>query len=279
MSPPIEIYGNSLTVKNSAIDEQEIRFSLLFFDRMMWPDNNLISIGSSTSAAFLEQCGILTRPRYRFTSGGEATKLFVELQLSAFEDMEEKEPGLWALSNAYVNVVKHSPKFAASGGSHVDLLGAIPVPDKDVPLNDILEFKEKRRDQLLGLRIEIQNLASAVMRAGDDAGVFISALEKIEKGCLEVLAVTKEASIPFRLSNVRPRFELDLAKIVGAFVTSAAVQTATSMPKLSLALLALNLIKDNVSIKVGGDITRKAQTQTSPFQYVASYHDEVFKIG
>ncbi|GCA52361.1 hypothetical protein KGO5_04826 [Sinorhizobium sp. KGO-5] len=278
ISPPVEVDGNKLTIKGASIDEQEIRFSLLFFDRIMWPDNNLVSIGSGESVTFLEKCGIVSRPKYRSASSGPLAKLFVDVHLKAFEDMQTKEPGFWSLSNTYVNVVNHSSQFVTSGGSYVELLGAIPVPNEDVPINDILEFKEKRRDELLGLRIEIQDFSSSVLRAGDDAGAFVSALEKIEKGCLDVLAATKEAGFPFRFSNVKPRFEMDILKIVGGFITSAAVQAATSMPSLSLALLSHTITK-NASFRVGGDISRRVKCQKSPFQYVASFHSEVFNAG
>ncbi|ASQ03685.1 hypothetical protein GHK38_03415 [Sinorhizobium meliloti] len=278
ISPPIEIDGDSIEIVTTSIDEQELRFSVLFFDRLMWPSNNVLLISGGSSTVFLEQCGILTRPRYPITGEREVTSAFIDFHLRAFEDVQAKEPGLWSLSKAYSNVLKHSPSFVSSGGSYAELLGAIPVPDKDVPLNDILEFKEKRRDELLGLRIEIQDFASTVQKAGDDAGAFVSALEKIEKGCLDVLAVTQETGFPFRLSNVTPRFDVDILKIVGGFITSAGVLAATSMPSLSLALLG-HAIRKNVSLKVGGDISRKVKGQTSPFQYVASFHKEVFNAG
>ena len=41
VSPPIEIEGNRLFAKSSNLDAQELRFSLLFWDRLVWPSSRV----------------------------------------------------------------------------------------------------------------------------------------------------------------------------------------------------------------------------------------------
>ena len=42
VSPPIEIQGSNLFVKSSSLDPQELRFALLFWDRLVWPSSRNI---------------------------------------------------------------------------------------------------------------------------------------------------------------------------------------------------------------------------------------------
>jgi hypothetical protein len=96
VSPPIEIQGSKLLAKSSNLDPQELRFALLFWDRLVWPSSRAIHFASGLDEAFLENEGILSRPEY--TVWGDGAQGIAKGQIQAFQDLERAEPGVWALA-------------------------------------------------------------------------------------------------------------------------------------------------------------------------------------
>jgi hypothetical protein len=75
------------------------------------------------------------------------------MYLRTYIELNDEEPGVWALSQGEKSLfLEHGlGLFSEGSGMSLNLLRAIPIPAKDVPLNEILEFKEKRKDELLVL--------------------------------------------------------------------------------------------------------------------------------
>ena len=59
---------------------------------------DFITLESGPEEKFLEQAGILTRPSYSYNGPVDLVDLFPLIQVQAFIDLEEREPGLWALA-------------------------------------------------------------------------------------------------------------------------------------------------------------------------------------
>jgi len=66
-------------------------------------------------------------------------------------------------------------------GLGLELIEAIPLPDKDVPLNEILEFKLKRNDEFVALRTELDSIGSALNSAENSASELQRAVGHIDK--------------------------------------------------------------------------------------------------
>ena len=61
VSTPVKINdGGSITIRGGGLDPQELRFSLLLWDKLDHPAG-LLSINGGPDAEFLEKAGILTR--------------------------------------------------------------------------------------------------------------------------------------------------------------------------------------------------------------------------
>ena len=91
VSSPVVFEGNSMRIESSALDPQELRFALLFWDRLVWPSNNFIRSGSGADGSYLENAGILTRPEY--TINGEVAQAIARGHIQAYLDRERDEPG------------------------------------------------------------------------------------------------------------------------------------------------------------------------------------------
>src|SRR5471032_1489718 len=96
MSPPMEIEGTTLKTRGSVLDPQELRFALLFWEKLVWPSSRALYMPGGQDEAFLVAGGILTRPEYTFN--GDMAQGMAKTQLQAFSDLNRQEPGVWALA-------------------------------------------------------------------------------------------------------------------------------------------------------------------------------------
>jgi len=84
----------------------------------------------------------------------------------------------------------------------VDLLDRLPVPYEDVPIADILAFRDKRRPELLEFRAGINNLARAITNSPDKRQGIISAFEELERALLAIDRLLGENAIKRALSGL-----------------------------------------------------------------------------
>lgn len=79
----------------------------------------------------------------------------------------------------------------------------LPVPNMDVPIQDILEFKERRSDELRRLRGEIDDLEVRLQSAKDSVeikGIWIEFEDRLESNVADLNKVMKECRWKIRPS-------------------------------------------------------------------------------
>src|SRR3954470_21022519 len=96
LSSKIEPYENGLSIQGG-IDPQQLRYALLFWDKLVWPTNNMIHAGGDQDTDFLQTANILERPLYRFPGGLVTAEPFVRSQLEEFRKRDDSGKGIWDL--------------------------------------------------------------------------------------------------------------------------------------------------------------------------------------
>lgn len=276
IGPPTEIKGNRILAK-TWIDEQELRSALLFFDKLVWPTNRFIMIEGGADELFLQQAGILSRPDY--TYNGEGGAIVARGYIQAFLDLNESEPGQWAMAHGRDSLILHDYALPTGSGTAIELLRAIPVPERDTPIAEILEFKKKRYDELLNLRTELDNFIADVNASADRASELGEKIKQIDHACSAVLRVCSEWQFPVRLSSIKANVELrpfvTLAGGVAGFEAAQYAMLPVSGQIMSGLLGAAAVTAP--ALKVSADLGwRGLKRPSSPFRYVASYHNYLF---
>ena len=195
LSPPFELLPTGGIRLGGGIEPLDIRKYLLYWDEIDYATNNLIHIEGGNDIKFLEECKVLKRSRINFygtytTSEG---RIFIEAQQAAFEANEKNEPGCWSLAQ-----LSTSPYYVNSQSKEClefELFKCLPVPQHDVPLNDILEFKEKRKDEILELRGYLDELYQSVINSSDPSKALSAAINKIEISLNNIDKTLNESSI------------------------------------------------------------------------------------
>ena len=221
------------TIRAPFLDPILIRTSLLYWDRIDIPDNDLIAVGLPTELDILTQERILSRKLVPILHGSNfnhllriggngslSAKGFVingqevdmvdllnQVPVKAFNELMREQDTLWSY-------VQNSPTVASPSSSGRSLLfeihNALPVPDSDVPIEKILDFKLKRQSDLLALRQEIDesyqmiNNATDIDHAKSMAFTRLSAiLSDLEKIAKETLASKLKRSLRYEINPVR----------------------------------------------------------------------------
>lgn len=273
ISCPIRAERDGSFTPYVAWDDQELRFALLFWDKLDAPDSNITSIGTENrEIAPLRDLGVLKSTRVemampRAPAAKDLAGLVLRARTRAFEILDTNEPGVWSVEAGDHSVSFQASDLHAGGGAFIRLYGAIPVPASSVPFGAILEFKAKRRAELLALRYQLDALYRSVHAAGDGDLALDSEIAQLERTISDYIRVARDSRIPF----VEGNFEagLNVLRLPGGPVTA----TATWHLGAVRALLA----GQTSFLSIGpGDSLKRKEPSTTPFRYISSFDKRLF---
>jgi hypothetical protein len=273
ISAPIEINGNSVFIKSINPDRQELRASLLYWDKLAWPTTGAIQIGGGFDIDFLERAKVLTRPKHALN--GTGADILTRAQIETLHDLDLKEPGAWSLSQGENSILVKGGTLTQGNGVALEFYRAIPVPDKDVPLEEVLEFRRKRYDELQSLRLEIDGLVQEVCASQDPKAELERCLHRIDQKCAAAIRVGSEWQFPIRLSNLKTSF--DLKPFLAIRDGLVAFFGATALGATSAVVAGLTAAAAAPSVKISGDFGWQGlKDRVNPYRYVSQFHKELF---
>ncbi len=271
VSPPIEIEGTHLVVKSPNLDPEELRFALLFWDRLVWPSSRDIHFASGPDETFLESAGILTRPEY--TIWGDAAQIIARGQIQAYQNLENSEPGVWALAQGENSFIWKDGLVDEGKGALIELHHAIPIPTNDVPLAEILEFKQVRRDELLLLRHQLESFVAEIEGSEDKPQALQKRVAEIDQACANLILVGKEWQFPVYLSNIKASISLSPLKFLPAVGLGWKLGEPFGLPAAAAAA-GLAGVVSIIDIKSDFGL-RSAKRPMSPYRYAYQIHQEL----
>ncbi|MBN1930286.1 MAG: hypothetical protein JW786_01590 [Desulfobacterales bacterium] len=270
ISPPIVCDDNSLFVKSSVLDETELRFSLLYWDKLVWPSSNAVHMPSNDDAKFLEEIGVLTRPSYNFN--GNLGHIIAATQIKAFRDLEAIEPGQWTMAMGENSLKINMSDFEKNEGALIELHRAIPIPTRDVPFNDILDFKERRKPELFALRHHFDQLLAEIHNSSDKQTILEKKIKEIDTACTDLLKVGREWQFPVYVSNLKASFSLSSRTLSHGAIGAWLLGGPLGLPAVSSALIGAALS----TIEIKGDFGfRSIRRPSSPYRYTFKAHEEL----
>lgn len=278
VSSPVNLDGASFTIQGG-LDAQELRHWLLFWDELAWPTSNLIHVAGGLDEIFLEEAGVLSRPRmpmYGTFAGSDAVS---KPHLAAFKILDDDEPGKWSLATGARSFNWSQMPLTNTNAAVFELHRAIPVPNHDVPIAEVLEFKQRRRDEIKRLRTEIDIYAAVVRAAGDPQTVLNAKAAEIELACADLLRVGHEWRYPVRLTDLKASIEFKPGDVIlDAIKIGAAGHFAFDMGALGALLGGILGVTLGSGLKLSGTLQNSVlpNPRSTPFQYVHSFHKELF---
>ena len=275
ISTPIQIDTANLSFSaQGGLDPSELRFSLLYWDKLVHPRSNLIGFGGGDDAQFLVSAGVLSQPTYMYR-GGDITSIVLDTYMAAFSDLENREPGVWSLSQGekslFVN--NSAANLIDESGISLELIRAIPVPAADVPLNEILEFKEKRKDELMIFRAHIDQLVNEIQNSPARTNAFNRIAKEVDAACIDLLKVGHEWQFPVHFADFKATFNFNPARFGEAVKTGWDFGEPYGAEAATAAAAALGLAS---TINVKSDIGfRSVKKPRGAYRYVQLAHREL----
>ena len=156
----------------------------------------------------------------------------------------------------------------------------LPVPRQDVPLSDILDFKRKRHDQLLGFRQQLSAMEAAIGRCNTEAEAIealANAKENIEKGVIDIEATLSDAKLPTIIGSFEALIKMAPLAVVPPVLVMAGRATSVANVPISWAIAgsavtgAIGLSKYFVDKRN----ERRALGRNSPFSYLYNANHEL----
>ncbi|MFG0496689.1 DUF6236 family protein [Pseudomonas sp. YQ_13] len=265
---PITLTPYSCTT-GEGLDPQELRFALLFWDKILWPTGNF-DFGTTNDTDFLVGAGVIERPEFR--RSGSLEEWILGAHFGIYQKMEELEPGAWSMSFGENSLFLQGFPLDFGQGAQVELTRAIPIPQRDTPLEDILRFKERRKDELINFRTHIEGLSEAIATSLAPTEEFLKCVKEVGDACSDLQKVGRDFQFPMHLSTFRPSLNLRprlVGKVMGAW--------STGLPMgLEIATLSAAATGIHEAVRIKTDFRlRSFRAPVSPYRYAYSLNKEL----
>ncbi|WP_311969366.1 DUF6236 family protein [Pseudomonas baltica] len=261
ISSPVKIETGS-TSFTGGLEPQELRFSLLFWDRLCWP-MSIVEPADDRDIKFLQSAGIMHRPDYPIY--GKVTDAMIKNRQAIFEKLNDENPGGWAIHQGQNSISVTENTSDEETASLLTLLSLIPIPKRDVPIAEILEFKARRRPELLAFRTYMDNIIYEITSSSDSEASFSHRKQQIETACSDLRAVAKEWQFPVYLSDYSAGFNFDIAKALAAGGAGWKAGDAIS-PAVGVLGSAIGVVGSQFKLSAATKF-RPAKLPASPFKY------------
>ena len=282
LSSPVHISGNSGSF-SSDIDPVLLRYSLLFWDRLVWPRNRLICLDGGPNEDYLESLGVLERPEISINFSGrvDLCDYFGKMHISFFNKMNRQEPNKWSLASGDGSFLWNNNIFSSDlNVLKFQLINSIPIPNNDMPFDEILNFKEKRKDELKCFQSEIDVLVSEVFMSENIDKEFSKKMKYIKDASENLIRVGKEYKYSMeRVSNFCAAFEFsEVVKNIGSdIVNSLPFEIITNQIDFGGGALAYKIMQSTFMymLTIHKQTSFEGLYKNNPFMYIYNINNHL----
>lgn len=278
ISPDFHFLPNGSAFFESAVDQSELRKYLLYWDKIEVPLTSMVLFECS-DFDFLSDAGVLSRTPYsstdvRLMQIRDSYKMTlpkeagVEILLGhehVFSELSVQEPGQWSKAQMTTSLMNKNEVRRES--IEIELYNAIPIPNLDTPLNDVLEFKETRSDELIALRTHLDDLYQKIISSADIPRAKVTEYQRLETSIKDVYNVLNESKIKVTLTSMKSV----VSGVDGIIGVAAGVASAPFIP---FSPLIAGLASAGISV-AGKMLMHSRNSIPKEFTYLKSIEKEL----
>lgn len=271
ITSPMEIREQSLRLRGYNLHPEELRFALLYWDKLAWPDQSFLGGDLTDDEKLLLELGVIERPR--FNINGEVAQEMLNGCLGIFKEKSDLSPGLWSLSEGEnsLAVYMERDEFDTVDALSVRLARSIPIPGADMSIEQILKFKEKRRDELQCLRACLESSTQSLHLMESPEQYLEFQINQMRDACANLLRVSSEWQSPFYISDLGASSGVSLKDLGAAgLVFKEALEGTGSIT----AAMVSGALAGAVSIGITPKL-RWVKKDLGPYKYVYKMHKEL----
>jgi hypothetical protein len=263
--PKVEVASDNQVSMTGQFDACLLRHAVLMWDFLDWPTSNVIGLGSGDpDVILLLESGTLRRSTVEYSSfSGGGGKNIKQVFTETFGALDRRDAGRWSFVRGPSSLSFQEEGDDGARSLLVELSDAVPIPTAGVPLYEILQYRERRRAELLALRAHLEALYQAILAAPDRKLAQTTELQKLEKAIRDHLASAREARFPLRMHSLQAKLDL---KSWGA---AAAAYAVSAHEGTSLALQIGGAAAAALIASVSATISPQVKRTSTPFEYIS----------
>lgn len=235
----LESTGDSISIRG-AMPPEKLRYYLLYWDRIVVTDTNIFGCGLSPEQQLLEQASVLRKQTARLAlngtfGGSELARLHNVGLAQVTSGLISRNPGQWSLHQSGKNLVLPHGMSTEVVCADIQLNNCLPVPTASIPLQEVLEFKQRRADELAALRQTLDELYLEVVSAADIPRAKIAAISRLERAIADLDRVAAVSWVDRLFASRKVSLDVNAASVGQGVVTAGTVGVAFSNPVVGLA--------------------------------------------
>jgi hypothetical protein len=196
-------------VVERSISNEELRYYILYWDKVVIPGNNMVYIAVPEEDELIASQAIV-RPKVQFHGtyqGNQFTEAILGCQAIVAEKLMQDKTVDWVIHQIGDSLTL-PPNFVTQRDTiRVTLVNVLPVPNAEIPIQEILKFKQNRKDELTELHDSIDELYFEVLNSPDKSLAtkkavlrFQSAIQNIDKTAHEGFKKTRKYDLSVELN-------------------------------------------------------------------------------
>ena len=181
--------------------DEPLRRSILYADQVcvairkkstqLPPTPAMLELEAAGLLSFASLIEIWTKPGEKPFPDAESWASF--LQFSEFTNLERAQPGVWSMDQDGPQFSLPPETLTQGRGVQVELEKLLPVPDHDVPISDILNFKQKRAPELAAFQSAMDGLYQMITSSHDSARAYEVARDAVQRAVSDMFRAMKES--------------------------------------------------------------------------------------
>jgi len=204
---------------------------------------------------YLQQLGIATKGEEAShqdkvlisgKSGWDISEIILLEQYATLVNRSKQSDIIWSTFNDIGNANMNVRSDDIRGSIEIELYQAIQTPIKNIPIDDVLEFRASRKDELLSLRYFMDELASEISTTEDFQKRKLITLERLHKQIADYNQVFNETgfqSVKRSLSVIATDPIISVSSVVGVMGSIIAPTMAPAFTQLTGASIGVAAIK------------------------------------
>lgn len=247
-------------------DPLRLRQYVLYWDILDLAQNEMVGGPLSPDVRLLKQEGVLQSSYPSMRYSGEMASILLYSLIAVQEENNNAGSVLWSLALPNLELDLPADAVTRTRAVEVELFQAIPVPTADTPMDQVLEFRMRRWDELVAYRAVIGQLYQSVLSSPDRPHATELAVAEVQRRALDLNTVMRES----RLRRLWSSVTVDLT--LGDFVTGGVTAfAATTVGLPAIAGLAAPLAS-KVKLKDIAEAVRPKNIPSDLKDYAYVYH-------
>lgn len=277
IAAPAKVFGNGAQFRSEGgLTKDDLKYFILYWDKVVIPTTNLVHLAVPQEDELLST-GVVTRPRVPF-SGSFNGELIARAQLLAqtaiARDLIKNDRETdWSLHQIGKEIIVPDQDSIEKQLIRVDLNNALPVPVGDIPFTDILEFKERRKDELQQLHQAIDDLYFEILTSPDPGLKAKQAVTNFQRSIESLERVTIERWKTSSKFDIAAELNIHGKDVVAGVAAGAVFDFYTNMYAFPIGTI-VGAIATTIKVKACATKTFEPSKEKQVLGYLASAHKE-----